>query len=65
MAKENVRGRKREEDRENYIQRTEKFLLFIKYVNCQMNNNETIRPCGMHGRDEKDIQILLHKAVHR
>jgi len=34
-------------------------------MNCQMNNSGVIRPCGMHGRDEKYIQILLHKAVRR
>jgi hypothetical protein len=64
-AKENVRERKREEDRENYTQRTEKFVLFTKYMNCQMNNSGMIRPCGKHVRDEKYIKILLHKLLRR
>jgi hypothetical protein len=64
-AKENVRGRKWEKDKENYVQRTEKFVLFTKYMTCQMNNNGIMKPCGMHGRDEKYIQMLLHKAMCR
>jgi hypothetical protein len=45
------------------ITRTEKCILFTKCMNCQMNKSRIIRPCGMHGRDEKCVQFYCKKQT--